>query len=180
MSSNHPAIAKPQAISSPEVTPILPLQASPPRTLVLGLGNDLLGDDAIGLRVARALADRLTNYPHIAVKESDEMGLSLLDLVVGFEALVVVDAIQTIQAHPGAIQRLTGGELNLTAPVSPHFFGVGEMIALGRELGLAVPSQVRIFAIEIRPAYCVTTTMTAELQAALPRIVTEVMGALSL
>lgn len=147
---------------------------------MLGLGNDLLGDDAIGLRVARSLAGRLTHRPHIVVKESDEMGLSLLDLVVGFEALVVVDAIQTTQAHPGAIQRLNGGELDLTTPVSPHFFGVGEMIALGRELGLAVPSQVRIFAIEIRAPYCVTTTMTAEIQAALPGIVTEVMRELSL
>lgn len=151
-------------------------------TLVLGLGNDILGDDAIGLRVIRALAEHLGDHPRIALKESSEMGLALLDLVAGFDDLLVVDAIPVNLAVPGALHRMSIGDLATLAehaPVSPHFFGVGEMLRLGRELGLSVPRRVRVFAVEIHPPYRVSTEMSPELEAALPRLVREVLDSLT-
>lgn len=65
------------------------------RILVLGLGNDILTDDAVGLLVARAVAERLRDRPQIAVRETTEMGLALLDEIADFDALILVDAVQT-------------------------------------------------------------------------------------
>ena len=49
---------------------------SPPRAVVLGLGNDLLGDDGIGLSVAREVRRRAP--PGVEVVESGEAGLALI------------------------------------------------------------------------------------------------------
>jgi Ni,Fe-hydrogenase maturation factor len=61
--------------------------------------------------------------------------------------------------------------LNALPAVSPHFLGIGELLALGRELGLAVPTQVKIFAVEVQDPFNVGTRLTPTLDAALPRIV---------
>ena len=141
------------------------------KTLLLGLGNDLLSDDGIGLRVAAALRERLAHQKDLIIVETAEMGLSLLDLVTGFDALVMVDAIQTRKADPGFIHELDGGNLHSLPAVSPHFLGVGEVLALGHRLGLAVPDEVLIFAIEVQDPFTVGTRLTPPLAAAFPGVV---------
>ncbi len=153
----------------------------PPRhsRLVLGLGNDLLRDDAIGLRVVRELHDRLPSDAGVDLLESSEMGLALLDLVVGYQELFIVDAVQTGRAGPGHLHEIEGDALRLLPRISPHFLGVGEMLALGRELGLAMPERVRIFAVEVADPFTLDTEMTPVLQVALPRVVEKLLAALS-
>jgi hydrogenase maturation protease len=146
------------------------------KVLLLGLGNDLLTDDAVGLRVAYEVRQRLTDHQSIAVTETAEMGLALLDLVVGYETLIIVDAIQTNIAPPGFVHELEGADLNHLPAVSPHFLGIGELLALGRELGLTVPTRVKIFAIETQDPFTVGTQMTPQLKAALPLIVDQVLA----
>jgi len=123
--------------SSPHVLP----GKAPPRTkpvLVLGLGNDILSDDAVGLNVAREIRRHLSDSDGIEVQETSEMGLALLDHIVGFADLILVDAVQTRQAPPGFLHEFDGGQLKILSIVSPHFLGVGEIVALGRQLGLPV------------------------------------------
>jgi hydrogenase maturation protease len=148
-----------------------------PAVLVLGLGNDILCDDAVGLRVAAAAREQLAGQDGVTVLQSSEMGLALLDEMVGFDILMVVDAVQTGRAAPGCLREVAGGDLKLLAATSPHFLGLGEAIALGRELGLAVPKRVRIFAVEVEDALTVSTRMTPALEAALPGLVERVVAA---
>jgi len=147
------------------------------KTLLLGLGNDLLFDDSIGLRVAAAARERLAGNPNITVAQTTEMGLSLLDMMVGFERLVLVDAIQTHQAPPGFVHQIDHLDLQVLPTLLPHFLGVGEVLALGRKLNLAVPEQVRIFAVEVEDPFTVGTELTPTLKAAFPRIMDEVVTA---
>jgi hydrogenase maturation protease len=146
-----------------------------PALVLLGLGNEILTDDAIGLRIARIAAERLANVPGITVLGSSEMGLALLDLVVGFHTLVVVDAIVTGQARPGFVHELDGGELKSVPAVSPHFLGIGEMLALGQTLGLAVPERVKIFAVEVADPYTLGEKMTPELEAVADALATRLI-----
>ena len=149
-----------------------------PGILLLGLGNDILTDDAIGLRVAAALRERFAERKDITVAETAEMGLALLDLVVGFDTLVLVDAIQTQNAQPGFVHEIAGEELRTLPAFSPHFLGVGEALALGRKLGLSVPHHVKIFAIEVQDAFTVSTQLTPVLESALPGIVEHIANRL--
>ncbi len=147
-----------------------------PKCLVLGLGNALVSDDAIGLRVAAAARQELAQLPSVTVLEAEEVGLALLDLVVGFDRLLLVDAIQTGKAVPGSVHEWESGANNPIAALSPHFLGIGEVLAMGRELGLAVPGQVKIFAVEVQDPFTLGTRMTPVLETALPDIVRRVVA----
>jgi hydrogenase maturation protease len=142
------------------------MSASIPRVLVLGLGNDILTDDAIGLRVVEAARERLAGEPDIEVKTTTEMGLALLDEIADRESVVLVDSVQTGEASPGKIHEIDSLDLSRVLTTAPHFLGIGETLALGKMLGLAMPRGVRIFAIEVADPYTLGTTMTPEVEAA--------------
>ncbi len=134
--------------------------------LVLGLGNDLLGDDAVGLHVAREVRSRLHGAAGCAVRETMEMGLALLDEIVGCEHLILVDAIETGKEPPGHVHEFDVDALVGRRITAPHFVGVAETLALGRTLGLAMPRDVRIFAVEVKDALTLGVTLTPEVQRA--------------
>ena len=146
--------------------------------LLLGLGNDILTDDAVGLHVVRELRPKLAGHPSIDIRETTEMGLALLDFITGYRAVVIVDSIQTGKASPGFLHELDAASLNLLTGRTPHFVGVSETLALGRQLGLAMPEQVKIFAIEVEDPFTLSTDMTPALQSALPGIVERIAAAL--
>src|SRR5512136_1017150 len=148
------------------------------RLLVLGLGNDILTDDAIGLHVVRRLQGQLAGYPAIDIRETTEMGLALLDFITGYRAVVIVDSIQTGKANPGFLHELDASALHELTGRTPHFVGVSETLAMGRQLGLAMPEQVKIFAIEVEDPFTVGTALTPALQAALPGIVGRISASL--
>ena len=148
------------------------------KVLLLGLGNDILTDDAIGLNVVRHLRESLAGDDRIEVRETMEMGLALLDFLVGYRAVVIVDSIQTGQAPAGTILELDATGLKQITGRTPHFLGVGETLALGRVLGLPVPGCVKIFAVEVEDPFTLGTQMTPVLQHALPGIAERVAAAL--
>ena len=148
------------------------------KLLLLGLGNDILTDDAVGLHVVRQLQSRLVGQPAIDVRETTEMGLALLDYIVGYSAVVIVDSIQTGREAPGFVHELDTAALSQLTGRTPHFLGVSETLALGRQLGLAMPERVKIFAIEVEDPFTLGTALGPALEAALPRIVERIAAAL--
>ncbi len=136
-----------------------------PGVLVLGLGNDVLSDDAVGLRVAEAARERLAGEAGIEVRATTEMGLALLDEIADRTGVVLVDAVQTGREPPGHLHELGAESLPTALGTAPHFLGIGETLALGRMLGVAMPSQVRIFAIEVADPFTLGTAMNLAVQA---------------
>ena len=114
------------------------------QVLLLGLGNDILTDDAVGLHVVRELRLKLAAHPSIDIRETTEMGLALLDYIAGYRVVFIVDSIQTGNAAPGVLHELDAAALTQLTGRTPHFVGVGETLALGRQLGLPMPEQVSI------------------------------------
>jgi hydrogenase maturation protease len=149
-----------------------------PHLLVLGLGNDILTDDAVGLHVVHELQRVLAGHPDIDFRETTEMGLALLDFIIGYRAVAIVDSIQTGKEAPGFLHELDATALNQLTGRTPHFVGVSETLAVGKQLGLAMPEQVRIFAIEVEDPFTLGTAMTPALEAALPGIVQRIAAAL--
>jgi len=165
---------------SPAATPNPggPASPSPRLLLLLGLGNDILTDDAVGLLVVRELRPKLASHPSIDIRETTEMGLALLDFITGYRAVAIVDSIQTGKAPPGFLHELDASALTQLTGRTPHFVGVSETLALGRQLGLAMPEQVKIFAVEVEDPFTLGTAMTPALQSALPGIVQRIAAAL--
>jgi hydrogenase maturation protease len=144
------------------------------RVLVLGLGNDLLTDDAVGILAARDLRRELDGTPGVTVLESSMHGVALLDLFVGHDKAIVLDAIQSGRAPPGTITELRPRDLGgVTAP-SPHFAGLPELLVLARELDLEFPEAIVIFAVEVADQRTIGGTLSAPVRRALPELVSRV------
>jgi len=146
------------------------------KTLVLGLGNDILSDDAVGLILARQLATKLAGIDGIDVRETMEMGLALLDFLVGYDAVLILDAIQTGQAPPGTLHEVDPQGLGALTGRTPHFVGVGETLALGRQLGLRMPDRVTVLAVEVENPFTLGTEMTPAVCEAVPRAIERALG----
>ncbi len=143
------------------------------KILVLGIGNPILSDDSVGLKVAEKIKDRIAG---IEVKETSNAGLSLLEEIAGFEKLVLIDSIRTGNKAPGETWKidLAGlGESGIYS--SSHEIGVRGAFELGRRLGYPLPRTVRIYAIEIEDNTTFSEECTEEVAGAIPGIVQRII-----
>jgi hydrogenase maturation protease len=122
------------------------------RTRVLCLGNELLSDDAFGILVGKQL-DRLA-LPGVEVVCTAATGFHLLDYILDTSRLLVIDTICSGAAEPGTLHTFDPVEMPTAPGCSPHYVGLFEVLTVGKKLGLAVPDEVAILAVE--PADCST------------------------
>jgi len=148
------------------------------KTLVLGLGNDLLGDDGIGLAAIEALRAETPPLEGVDFVASPLSGLALLDLFVGYDRAVVVDGIRTGRHPAGSVTELLASDLDRIVAPSPHYAGLPELFAVARSLDLPFPSEVRILAVETEDPYTVGGAMSAPVRDAVPAVVARVRALL--
>lgn len=141
--------------------------------VILGLGNDLIGDDAIGLLAARALAPFASS--EVAVRAAGQSGLYLLEHLQGFDDAIVVDSV--LGDHPGTLRDLSDSGLHESIVPSAHYVGLPEALALARTSGLEVPRRLRIIGVEIDVAQGIGSPPSPEVIACVPRLVERVLRA---
>jgi hydrogenase maturation protease len=148
------------------------------RTLLLGMGNPILTDDAVGIRVAETLSRSLQGSPDLVVREECcTGGLELLDVVRGFDRLVVLDSIRTEDGRPGDWYRFDGADLQETMHLNNvHDANFATAMELGRRMGVPLPrdEDVHVFAVEIADNLTFGERLSPELEAALPQVVGEI------
>jgi hydrogenase maturation protease len=138
------------------------------KTLILGLGNPILSDDGVGTAVARELESRL-GPREATVIEASLGGINLLDLLVGYERVIIVDAVKTGGGRPGQIYRLDMSALSRTRhTASAHDINLVTALELGKKLRLAMPSKIDIFGIEVAETERFSETCTPSVAAAIP------------
>jgi hydrogenase maturation protease len=140
------------------------------RTLVLGLGNPICADDGVGISIAEAIRGRV-HGPDVEVAETSAAGLGLLDLMSGYQRLIVIDAIQTRDGKPGDIHRL--GLEDLPAPLhcsTIHDVDLTTALELGRRLNMTVPREVVIYAVEVSDVTTFREGCTPEVERAIPQV----------
>lgn len=142
------------------------------KVLLLALGNDILGDDGIGLCAARALKDELEGL--VDVVETGEAGLALMELMEGYDRAVIVDAIMTGQHPAGTVLELDPAALRKVVAPSPHYAGLPEVITLAERLGVVFPSELRILAMEVANPYEVCERFSPEVESGLPELVARI------
>jgi hydrogenase maturation protease len=140
--------------------------------LVLGVGNILLKDEGVGVRVAMALAAACERgeiaFGHrLDIVDGGTLGLDLLPQIEDSAALLLVDAVN-LQREPGTVYLLRGDEIHATLAghVSPHQVGISDLVAAARLLG-GLPEHVSL--VGIQPAdISIGLDLTSVVEAVLP------------
>lgn len=141
------------------------------KTLILGLGNPILSDDGVGNRIAQELEGRLA-HQDITVVETSIAGLSLIDLLAGYDKAFIIDAIQTVEGKAGQIYRLTPDAFNDTRHASsPHDVNFATALELGKRLGIPLPGEIVIYAIEVSDTTTFSEKCTPEVSETIPKCV---------
>jgi hydrogenase maturation protease len=142
------------------------------KTLVLGLGNPILSDDAVGIRIAQGLGQKTSIQDVVGTSEA---GIALLDYAVGYDRLVIIDSIMTKKGRPGELYKLELKDLrpglNLS---SSHGVDIATAFTLGEKLGYPMPKQVTIYAVEIRDNTTFGERCTQEVEEKIPSIVRQI------
>jgi hydrogenase maturation protease len=150
------------------------------RTLILGLGNPLLKDDSIGLRVAQELRTRINGDPAIEIGEDYWGGLRLMERMIGFDRAIIVDAICT-DAAPGTIHVLTPDDIPTQRSASVHDVNLSTALELGRHAGAKLPASEDIMLVGVEAADVQTfdESLSPEVEMVLPEVVGTVLSALN-
>ncbi len=123
-----------------------------PGTVVVGLGNPVRYDDAVGLRTAETVARLLEAepVPGVRVVTSTRAGLELVDLLTGAARAIIVDCLALAEPEPGRIHRLTEDDVaGSTRLIGAHDVSVGDALALARVAGVPMPDAIDIYAVEV-------------------------------
>ncbi len=150
--------------------------------LVLGVGNVLLRDEGVGVRVCEALDQeveegQLELPPRTEIVDGGTLGLDLLPRIEDAGALVMVDAVD-LRQPPGTVTVLRGDALHgaLAGHVSPHQVGVGDLLAAARLRG-GLPERVAL--VGIQPGeIAIGLDLTEAVAAAVPEAIAHVVGEL--
>ena len=148
--------------------------ARPERIVIVGLGNPLLTDDAVGMRAAEALSERLAGSA-VDVVQSSWGGMRFVDLLAGYDRAIIVDAIEWRHGPPGTVYRLTpDAAIPTMRAVSYHDVSLGTALALGRSLDIPLPAETVFFAVEAQDTRTFGETLTPAVEAAVPEVVRRV------
>lgn len=157
------------------------------KTLVVGLGNPILGDDGVGWKVADEVERRLSSLQSLTSNiEVDCValgGLSLMERLLGCKRAIIIDSIGTGQRAPGEVYHFDLDELY--DPTSGHTTAAHNMslmtaMKMGRSLGADLPQRVTVVAVESPYTYDFTEELTPPVQAAVPvavQVVLELLAA---
>jgi len=145
------------------------------KTLVLGIGSPIMCDDAIGLRVLQELAEM--KVEGVDLQEACVSGLDLIEIMMGYDRVIVVDAIIKSGHKPGTIMVLDPQAFGDTVHgTNPHEANIATTIELGRTLEPErFPKDIKFVAVEVNDVFTVSEEMTPEIEAALDSTVEKVL-----
>ncbi|MBT3313592.1 MAG: hydrogenase maturation protease [Anaerolineae bacterium] len=147
------------------------------KTLIIGLGNPILGDDGIGWAAADALKEKGVRGEIIRLSLG---GLSLMEHISGYERVILIDAIQTGQHPIGTVRVFPLTDLR--NPFSGHSASAHDTSLLtaldtGRRLDIPLPTNknITIVAIEAENVYDFSEDLSPFIAAAVPVTVEKVL-----
>ena len=147
------------------------------KTLVLGLGNPILTDDGVGVLVAEEVRARLPEDTPIDITEVSVGGLTLMETMIGYDRVILVDAFQRLDGcSPGKIHKMSLDDLR----ASPHDASLVTAIETGHRMGLQLPQDITIFAIEVENVMDFSDRPTPSVAAVIPQVTEAVLKEIAL
>jgi len=142
------------------------------KTIVLGVGNQILGDDGVGIHVTSELKKRVTD-PNITIDDAVTGGMNLLELLLGYDKAIIVDAVKTNEGKTGEVKRITLDNFSTMHSCNPHDVSLIEAIEVAKKMGEErIPKEIIIIGIMMKEIPCeFGEKLSNEIAAAVPKAV---------
>ena len=150
------------------------------KTLIMGLGNPILGDDGVGWRVAEAVAKLLPIDSNIQIECCAVGGLSLMERMTGYENVILIDSISTGSKPVGTVYQFSFSQIENIASghiASAHDASLQNAINVGRSMEIPLPGDesIKILAIEAKEVFDFSENLSAPVERAIPLATTLIM-----
>jgi hydrogenase maturation protease len=150
------------------------------KTIVLGVGNPILQDDGVGIHVIEEMRKRKLKDSDVSFDTAFTGGLNLLDMIRGYEKVILVDAITQEQSAPGEVKRFSVNSATSLHSTNPHDVSLAEALSLAHNLGeTSLPKEIILIGIVVRRSYDFGEKLSAEVQRAVPTAVRMVLSELN-
>jgi hydrogenase maturation protease len=143
------------------------------KTLVIGLGNPILGDDGVGWKIAEEVRKRLPKDTAVDVICLSTGGISLMEHLIGYDHVILVDAFAT-DAPDGSISVLKLSQLpNYSAfhTTSIHDTSLQDAMELGRTMGACLPEDVTVVGVATRHVFDFSEALSPPVERVVPCVV---------
>ena len=151
------------------------------KTIVIGLGNPILGDDGVGWQIAQQAQQRSDFPPDIEVDLLALGGISLMERLIGYEKAILIDSLVTHQNPIGSVLCFPLSQLPNQAlghMGSSHDTTLQNALQVGRDLGAQLPDEITIVAVEAQEVFDFSEQLSPEIAAAVPKAVQTVINLL--
>jgi hydrogenase maturation protease len=144
--------------------------------LLLGVGNTIMGDDAVGIHVVRRLKEKLGSRTDLEFKELSVGGLRLIEEMLGYDQVLIIDSIESKGKKTGQIREFSPDQFKETEQtVAPHITNFATALELYKRLEPSeIPSTIRIFTIDIEPKLTFTEEMSEPVRDAATELVEQI------
>jgi len=152
------------------------------KTLVIGLGNPILGDDGVGWKVVENLASVISHHSSVEIDTAALGGLSLMERLIGYERVIIVDSMETGQNPVGSVSVFPLASLPdpmAGHSASAHDATLNTALRTAEQLGADIPKQVDIVAIEAENVYDFGEELSPPVAEAVPVAVEKVIELLN-
>jgi hydrogenase maturation protease len=144
------------------------------KTLVVGLGNPILGDDGVGWKIAQELQRIITIPSDVTIECLAIGGISLMETMIGYDRAILIDAIVTHQTPIGSVNQYHLEDL--PNPVSGHMSSAHDTslvnaLQVGRSLGVYLPSNICVVTVESQKVYDFSEDLTPAVAGAVPQAI---------
>jgi hydrogenase maturation protease len=142
------------------------------KILVLGVGNLILKDDGVGVHVVNELKKQI-QHPNIDLEEAITGGMNLLDLLLGYDKAIIIDAVKSDNIKKGEVKRIDIGDFNTMHSCNPHDVSLIEAIEMAKKLGEdRIPKEIIIIGIMMEKIPCeFGEDLSEDIAAAVPEAV---------
>ena len=142
------------------------------KTIILGIGNSILSDDGVGIHVVREVKKRIKNT-NITVDEAMTGGMNLLDLIIGYDKAIIIDAVKSKDDEHGFVRRIPISNFNTMHSCNPHDVSLIEAIEMAKKLGeKRIPKQIIIIGIMMKELPCeFGEILSDKIQATVPKAI---------
>jgi hydrogenase maturation protease len=154
------------------------------KTIIAGLGNPILGDDGVGWKVAEEVKRHLESFPDATVESFSLAGLSLMEQLIGYERVILIDSLNTGRHEQGEVVTFTLDtleDLTYGHSASAHDASLKTALRAGRSMGQSLPADadIHVVAIEARHVYDFKEELSPEIAASVPVAVQKVLDLLT-